>query len=354
MKREITKMRKHTNNTMNNTNKNVLPARILSAAMAAFALLTAVPAVSMMPVHAAEIDEFNDSEDNNDSYDVYIEYSDDCDDDCGGHDTYYEIYEYDEDTNYFDELNDLRSVQGDSYGFASTQKTNPSIAGGNYAPGQTITNDSNDDICIWFSGSNGSEYHFTLAPNQSFTIPQSYSSSISTNYLWNCDVDTQHRIYYFTAVNKSTPSQTQPQTQKQEQPKHVCNMEWVTVKEPTKKSDGLSQYRCKSCGRVEMEVPINAATTYIQELYTAIDKAPANGTVVYNADDYYTISKYVLQKMAMRNDVTVSIQFNYKNVPYVIVFPAKTDYTKLLQSKDNFFGFLGLNGYNGKVAVAKR
>ena len=60
-------------------------------------------------------------------------------------------------------------------------------------------------------------------------------------------------------------------------------------------------------------------------------------------------SKYVLQKMAMRNDVTISIQFNYKNISYVIVFPAKTDYTKLLQGKDNFFGFLGLNGCNGKV-----
>ena len=335
-------MRKNTNN-MNDNSKNVLPARILSAAMAAFALLTAAPAVSMMPVHAAETSEF-DSDTN---------YLDDWSD-VGGND------DCDDSTNTFDDYNDLSSQQGDSdeYDILVVAETYPSIDRCNYGEGDVITNDSNETILLLFRGAGG-QTQIQLNAGDSMTVRKKFADGVATKDYWFCeDIDTDFRIYTFTPttpdIPQAQPQQTQTQTQKPEQPKHVCNMEWVVVKQPTKTSDGLAEYRCKSCGRVEMQVPINAATTYIEELYTAIDKAPANGTVTYDAGNYYTISKYVLQKMAMRNDVTVAIQFKYKNVPYVIVFPAKTDYTKLLQGKDTFYGFLGLNGYNGKVAVAQR
>ena len=333
-------MRKNTNN-MNNNSKNVLPARILSAAMAAFALLTAAPAVSMMPVHAAETSEF----------DADSNYLDDWSD-VGGND---------DSTNTFDDYNDLSCQQDDSDEYdilVVVDETYPSIERRNYGEGDVIKNDSNQTIHLLFRGAGG-QMQIDLAPGESRTVVKKLADGVATKDYWFCeDIDTDFMLYTFTPttpdIPQAQPQQTQTQPQKPEQPKHVCNMEWVVVKQPTKTSDGLAEYRCKSCGRVEMQVPINAATTYIEELYTAIDKAPANGTVTYDAGNYYTISKYVLQKMAMRNDVTVAIQFKYKNVPYVIVFPAKTDYTKLLQGKDTFYGFLGLNGYNGKVAVAQR
>ncbi len=240
-----------------------------------------------------------------------------------------------------------------------------------YYPGGTICNDSNQDITICFEGyDNVSAYSVNLAAfGGSHTVQSRYGDAIATKDCWICR-SVNGTDYVFSANDPDIPAQpAQPaqQTQQTQQaPKkeekkqekkqayqHTCNMEWVTVKEPTMKSDGLMRYQCKECGKVEMEVPISAATTYITGLYSAIDKAPLNGTVTYNAQDYYTISRYVLQKMAQRNDVTVAIRFNYKNTPYVVVFPAKTDYTQLLAGKSQFYGFLGLNGYNG-IAVARQ
>ncbi len=230
--------------------------------------------------------------------------------------------------------------------------------GDRYDPSGVICNDSNQVITITFQASDGANgFSFDLdAGGGRHQVQSQYTGGgvrIATKDYWVCrSVNGTH--YVFTANTPDVPAQqtaAKTQTAKKEQPKHVCNMEWVTVKEPTMKTDGLTRYQCKSCGKVEMEVPISAATTYITKLYSAVDKAVVNGIVTYDAEDYYTISKYVLQKMAQRNDVTVAITFNYKNASYVIVFPAKTDYTQLLAGKAQFYGFMGLNGYNG-IAVA--
>ncbi len=321
----------------NNRKGNRNFARAISASMAAISLMTAAQFIGAVPVYAAEAD---------DEYymDDYDDYEDDgwyghehCDDYEGGYS--YDIY-YDADAE--DEV-------------IVVEPASPEIYNSNYYPGDYVCNHAPYPVTLCFKGSNGQTYVQTLEGGGSFLVQRDFGSGIATKDWWNCSGAETQSYYTFTANTPDVPQKQEEKKQekKQEQSQHVCNMEWVTVKEATKTSDGLEQYRCKDCGRVEMEVPINAATTYIKELYSAIDKAPANGTVVYNAENYYTISKYVLQKMAQRNDVTVAIQFNYKNVPYTIVFPAKTDYTKLLQSKDQFFGFMGLNGYNG-IAVAKR
>ncbi len=267
----------------------------------------------------------------------------------------------DDSPDYYQEDEAVDSVPDDTPYEAPV--TYPSFGVGNvYYPGGTISNDSNQDITVCFEGyDNVSAYTVNLAAyGGSHTVQSRYGNAIATKDCWICR-SVSGTNYVFSANDPDIPAQPQPQAPKKEEKKeekkqayqHTCNMEWVTVKEPTMKSDGLMRYQCKDCGKVEMQVPISAATTYITGLYSAIDKAPLNGTVVYDAQDYYTISKYVLQKMAQRNDVTVAIRFNYKNTPYVVVFPAKTDYTQLLAGKSQFYGFLGLNGYNG-IAVAKQ
>ncbi len=271
-------------------------------------------------------------------------------------------------TDYYEEDEAIDSVPDipDEPVYEAPVVTKPDFdIGSVYYPGGTICNNSNQDITVCFEGyDNVSAYTVNLAAfGGSHTVQSRYGAAIATKDCWICR-SVSGTNYVFSASDPDIPAQPAKQTQqapkkeeKKEEKKqayqHTCNMEWVTVKEPTMKSDGLMRYQCKECGKVEMQVPISAATTYITGLYSAIDKAPLNGTVVYNAQDYYTISKYVLQKMAQRNDVTVAIQFNYKNTPYVVVFPAKTDYTKLLAGKSQFYGFLGLNGYNG-IAVARQ
>ncbi len=376
------------NKKMSNEMKNAAAAKAISAALAALAMVSAVPFVSAVPVHAAEQGEFEneqderrvgdhedeneqgercigDHEDDDIDYDLEHEiFVADCDDDAeDGYAHGYVNDDADDDDydgyGYIDEnaLNDLYGKKEETV-VVFVQEDAPCIYNSNYYPGTYVQNLASYPVTLCFRGYNGNTNVYTLAGYSSFLVQSDYGSGIATKDFWICRGEETKSTYTFVANTPNVPAQQKQEVKKEEKKEekkeqHVCNMEWVVVKEPTKKSDGLEQYRCKSCGRVEMQVAINAASTYIKELYTAIDKAPANGTVVYNAEDYHTISKYVLQKMAQRNDVTVSIQFTYKNVPYTVVFPAKTDYTKLLQGKDQFFGFLGLNGYNG-IAVAKR
>ena len=62
----------------------------------------------------------------------------------------------------------------------------------------------------------------------------------------------------------------------------------------------------------------------------------------YDAKSWSTISDYLFKKMAEREDVTVTIQFQYQKNNYEITFPAGTDYTEVLNDTENMYGFFGI------------
>ena len=127
---------------------------------------------------------------------------------------------------------------------------------------------------------------------------------------------------------------------------HSHDMEWETIREATMEKDGIESYRCKTCGYTEETLMISAATIYVKDLYTAVDKA-ANTEITFDAKFYHTISDPMLEKLAKKNDLTVHLNFRYKNSNYQITFPAGCDYTELLKDNVKYYGFLGLNGYHG-------
>ena len=133
---------------------------------------------------------------------------------------------------------------------------------------------------------------------------------------------------------------------------HLCNMEWVTTKEPSVGEDGEECYRCSSCGRTEQKMPIPGAVAYVKDLYGFIKDAAENGLVTYDAKTNTAISDYILQKMAERRDVTTVISFEYKGEKYRITFSPEADYDALLNDEEQFYGYLGLSGYKG-VTVEK-
>ena len=133
---------------------------------------------------------------------------------------------------------------------------------------------------------------------------------------------------------------------------HLCNMEWVTTKEPSVGEDGEECYRCSSCGRTEQKMPIPGAVAYVKDLYGYIKDAAENGLVTYDAKTNTAISDYILQKMAERRDVTTVISFEYKGEKYQITFSPEADYDALLNDEEQFYGYLGLSGYKG-ITVEK-
>ena len=80
----------------------------------------------------------------------------------------------------------------------------------------------------------------------------------------------------------------------------------------------------------------------MKDFYGKIKEAPANGTVTYDFGKLATISDYLLAKMAERNDIAVTIVFEYKGTRHQLTFPAGTDYTSVLTDTDNMYGFYGI------------
>ena len=206
-----------------------------------------------------------------------------------------------------------------------------------------------------------------------YTIRESYSdgkNTVRTNAKWKC---VRQGSTFLTLEGEKYDPQTEEKKPESTPPKeatnqpivadqseivvvpeevHLCNMEWVTTKEPSVGEDGEECYRCSSCGRTEQKMPIPGAVAYVKDLYGFIKDAAENGLVTYDAKTNTAISDYILQKMAERRDVTTVISFEYKGEKYRITFSPEADYDALLNDEEQFYGYLGLSGYKG-ITVEK-
>ena len=213
-----------------------------------------------------------------------------------------------------------------------------------------------------------------VGSGQTHTLQASYSDgngkTVGTNTKWYCaDQGSSDLILkgerYIPQTEEKKPESTPPkevtnQPNVEDQPEiaevpeevHLCNMEWVTTKEPSVGEDGEECYRCSSCGRTEQKMPIPGAVAYVKDLYGFIKDAAENGLVTYDAKTNTAISDYILQKMAERRDVTTVISFEYKGEKYQIIFSPEADYDALLNDEEQFYGYLGLSGYKG-ITVEK-
>ena len=209
----------------------------------------------------------------------------------------------------------------------------------------------------------------TIGIDERHTIRESYSdgkNTVRTNAKWKCVRQgstflTLEGEKYDPQTEEKKPESAPPKEVEQpiaaDQPEiaeevHLCNMEWVTTKEPSVGEDGEECYRCSSCGRTEQKMPIPGAVAYVKDLYGFIKDAAENGLVTYDAKTNTAISDYILQKMAERRDVTTVISFEYKGEKYRITFSPEADYDALLNDEEQFYGYLGLSGYKG-ITVEK-
>ncbi len=123
---------------------------------------------------------------------------------------------------------------------------------------------------------------------------------------------------------------------------HICNFQWITTVDPTTGADGLEEYKCTGCGAVSESHPIAASVAVIKDFYGKIKEAPENGNITYDSGKLYTISDYLLKKMAERNDVSVTVKFEYQNKKYQLTFPAGLDYSTVLTDEETMYGYFGV------------
>jgi len=134
---------------------------------------------------------------------------------------------------------------------------------------------------------------------------------------------------------------TQPANGSEAKSRHTCNFEWVITLDPTTGADGLEEYKCTGCGAVSQSHPIPASVAVIKDFYGKVKEAPEKGSITYDAGKLYTISDYVLKKMAERNDVAVTVKFEYQNKKYQLTFPAGLDYSAVLTDEETMYGYFG-------------
>lgn len=128
---------------------------------------------------------------------------------------------------------------------------------------------------------------------------------------------------------------------------HAHSYSWVTVQEAGAGQDGMEEYRC-SCGDVKERSVIPASQVFVKGLYGELKNASLNGTVTFDTGRLYTLSDYLVKKLAERSDVTVEITFEYEKKPYKMIIPAGVDYAALLDDEENFYGYF----YFAKVTGA--
>lgn len=134
---------------------------------------------------------------------------------------------------------------------------------------------------------------------------------------------------------------TQPADNTESEPRHVCSFEWVITLDPTTGADGLEEYKCTGCGVVKESHPIPASVAVVKDFYGKVKEAPEKGSITYDSGKLHTISDYILKKMAERNDVSVTVKFEYQNKKYQIIFPAGLDYSAVLNDEETMYGYFG-------------
>lgn len=134
---------------------------------------------------------------------------------------------------------------------------------------------------------------------------------------------------------------TQSANNTESKPRHVCSFEWVITLDPTTGADGLEEYKCTGCGVVQESHPIPASVAVVKDFYGKVKEAPEKGSITYDSGKLFTISDYILKKMAERNDVAVTVKFEYQNKKYQLIFPAGLDYSAVLNDEETMYGYFG-------------
>ena len=250
------------------------------------------------------------------------------------------------------------------------------LTGCEFESGDVISSDTSYINLYFFDGNDNLTVVIEIEPKKEHIIQTSYSDgngkTVRTNAKWKCIIHrsiTWKKMFLTLQGEKYDPQteekkpESTPRKEVEAQPivadqpeiaeeVHLCNMEWVTTKEPSVGEDGEECYRCSFCGRTEQKMPIPGAVAYVKDLYGYIKDAAENGLVTYDAKTNTAISDYIIQKMAERRDVTTVISFEYKGEKYQITFSPEADYDALLNDEEQFYGYLGLSGHEG-ITVEK-
>ncbi|MDO4464994.1 MAG: hypothetical protein Q4C57_10675 [Bacillota bacterium] len=194
-------------------------------------------------------------------------------------------------------------------------------------------------VRILINGVVGVEYsdELALGTGNGFTLPgTSDTKYLLEQYYEKSGEDNSH--YYTVALKTISKPEPTSEPEKEQTDNHEHSYSWVTVQEATAEQDGIEEYRC-SCGDVKERNVIPASQALVSGLFDIVKNIPLNGVAQYDSGRLYTMSDYIIKKLAERSDVTTVVTFEYERKPYKMTIPAGVDYSAILADDDYFYGY---------------
>ena len=132
----------------------------------------------------------------------------------------------------------------------------------------------------------------------------------------------------------------------------------------TTEKDGVGMWCCERCGIPDWnehenaapgeKVVISAYTVFNDTLENNIKAAESGATVSITTSRWVSVRRGVLEALAEKPGVTLTVNFEYQGMGYVIAIPGGDPaLAGILASEDRFFGLMNLGNTYGLTAVEK-
>lgn len=164
----------------------------------------------------------------------------------------------------------------------------------------------------------------------------------------------EHPCYYIVVspdFEKSEPETAHKSTSaKAAACDHVY--EYVMEKEPLENEDGILAKKCEKCGAIAEYRPVSAIMAFLQNAEKAVKNAAQGATVTVETDRWLCFDRAVMEAIAARPDVTVTVNYRYQHKDYTVTIPAGYDVKGLL-NEEGFCGFRYLDLMLGGEELAQ-
>lgn len=149
---------------------------------------------------------------------------------------------------------------------------------------------------------------------------------------------------------------------------HKCEdghkFSFQVLEAPTTEKDGVGMWCCERCGIPDWnehenaapgeKVVISAYTVFNDTLENNIKAAESGATVSITTSRWISVRRGVLEALAEKPGVTLTVNFEYQGMGYVIAIPGGDPaLAGILASEDRFFGLMNLGNTYGLTAVEK-
>lgn len=185
-------------------------------------------------------------------------------------------------------------------------------------------------------------YFASVGTNFGGEVMQTYSQSYYRVKIEDGKVEVTEITENAGEPNAGSADRLKPDKEKAKGTRCRHNLAYELERQATAKQDSLLAYQCTICGDVAdyMEVPNSAYCVFLKESAEKIQNAGTD-EVVIDTDRWMSFDRTVLEALAGRRDVTVSLYYQYQGQRHYVGIPAGEDVSGL-EDENGYCGFLYL------------